>query len=615
MAARAARAGTCPHRTWIQGSAGPVRLGAIVVAIAAVGVVGCSPVPPQPPDAPLLTLELGVKQLRFAWETDSAATHHQLLHAPAETAPFSVLADGLTGTSHHHDVSVHREPWDGARYALDACNTGGCSRSDELPAPPRGLGAIGYLKASNTLAEQRFGWSLALSADGGTLAVGAYAESSAATGVDGDQADETAPFAGAVYVFARQEGAWSQEAYLKASNTAAFDQFGWSVALSADGGTLAVGAPGESSAATGVGGDQDDDSAPLAGAVYVFARVAGAWSQEAYVKASNSGAGDVFGTAVALSAGGDVLAVGAPLEDSSATGVGGDEANDASVNAGAVYVFGRDAGAWAQQAYVKASNTDAGDDFGRSVALSAGGDVLAVGAPGEASGATGVNGNQADDTADDAGAVYVFARPTGSWVQVAYAKASNTEAGDQFGRSVALDAAGTALAVGAFGEDGGSAGVDGDQGDDSASEAGAAYLFAFDSGVWAQTAYLKAANPGAGHRFGWALDLAADGSTLAVGAYGEASAATGVGDVVDEASASAAGAVYLFVRDSGGWAGSTYVKAPNAGEGDLFGWALALSSDGATLAVAAAAEDGGGTGVGDDQLDDSAANAGAAYLY
>jgi hypothetical protein len=135
-------------------------------------------------------------------------------------------------------------------------------------------------------------------------------------------------------------GVWAQEAYVKASNAGEDDYFGQSVALSADGAVLAVGAYWEDSRATGVGGDQANADARDAGAVYVFRRGAtGVWGQEVYVKASNTGANDWFGLAVALSADGAVLAVGAFQESSSATGVGGDQTSNAAFEAGAVYVF------------------------------------------------------------------------------------------------------------------------------------------------------------------------------------------------------------------------------------------------------------------------------------
>ncbi|RLB47386.1 MAG: integrin, partial [Deltaproteobacteria bacterium] len=256
-----------------------------------------------------------------------------------------------------------------------------------------------YLKASNTDTRD-FGGSVTLSGD--TLAVGAAYESSNALGSGGDQSDNSVLLAGAVYVFTRSGGVWTQQAYLKGSDTDAGDRFGASVALSGD--TLAVGAWGEASNAVGSGGDQSDNSASRAGAVYVFTRSAGVWTQQAYLKASNADREDFFGGSVTLS--GNTLVVGAWGEDSNALGSGGDQSDNSAPYAGAVYVFTRSAGVWTQQAYLKASNTDAFDRFGGSVTLS--GNTLAVGAAQEASNAVGSGGDQSDNSASRAGAVYVF---------------------------------------------------------------------------------------------------------------------------------------------------------------------------------------------------------------
>jgi hypothetical protein len=201
---------------------------------------------------------------------------------------------------------------------------------------------------------------------------------------------------------------WSQQAYVKASNTGANDLFGSSVALSNDGSTLAVGAHGEDSATFGIGGNQADNSAADAGAVYVFTRSGATWNQQAYLKASNTDAGDIFGASVALSGDGATLAVGAGFEVSAATGIGGDQTSNSAMEAGVVYVFTRSGAAWSQQAYVKASNTGAGDRFGGSVGLTSDGATLVVGASDEESAATGIGGNQTDNSATYAGAAYVF---------------------------------------------------------------------------------------------------------------------------------------------------------------------------------------------------------------
>jgi hypothetical protein len=170
---------------------------------------------------------------------------------------------------------------------------------------------------------------------GDTVVVGAFAESGGATGVNGNEADNSAPQAGAAYVFVRSGGTWSQQAYLKASNTEASDRFGRSVVVAGD--IVAVAADQEDSGATGINGNQMDNSAGDAGAAYVFVRTEGIWSQRAYLKASNTESGDYFGVSVAVSD--DTVVVGATGEDSIATGVNGNPADNSSSNSGAAYVF------------------------------------------------------------------------------------------------------------------------------------------------------------------------------------------------------------------------------------------------------------------------------------
>src|SRR5690606_29713350 len=141
--------------------------------------------------------------------------------------------------------------------------------------------------------------------------------------------DDAAPNSGAVYVYRFNGGAWGAPVYVKATNTDSADWFGYSLALSADGSMLAVGAWAEDSAAQGINGNQTNNDAPGSGAVYVYVRDSlGQWSFDAYLKASNPQGsvdgnpdlGDVFGYAVALADDGNILAVGAYSEDSNATG-------------------------------------------------------------------------------------------------------------------------------------------------------------------------------------------------------------------------------------------------------------------------------------------------------
>ena len=369
-----------------------------------------------------------------------------------------------------------------------------------------------YLKASNSELSDRFGRSVAIAGD--TVVIGAYFEHSNATGVNGNQSDNSADQAGAAYVFVRDgAGNWTQQAYLKASNTEAFDLFGLAVAIAGD--TVVIGSPGEDSDANGVNGNQSDNSANDAGAAYVFVRDgAGNWSQQAYLKASNSDGDeqfeidDQFGISVAIA--GDTVVVGARSEDSNATGVNGNQSDNSAGGAGAAYVFVRDgAGNWSQQAYLKASNTDVADNFGNAVTMS--GDTVVVGARREDSNATGVNGNQGDNSSELAGAAYVFVRDgSGNWVQQAYLKASNTDAIDRFGDSVAI--AGDTVVIGALGEDSNATGVNGNQADNSASESGAVYVFDMAFSIGGTVSGLAGSGLVLQNNAGDDLTIAADGA-------------------------------------------------------------------------------------------------------
>jgi hypothetical protein len=372
--------------------------------------------------------------------------------------------------------------------------------------------AEAYVKASNTRGNYVFGTAVSLSADGSVLVVGSYTESSSAVGIDGDASSVGARESGAAYVFRRSSTGWQQEAYVKASNTNAGDGFGLAVTVSADGGTVAVGAFGEDSAALGIGGMESSNAAVDSGAVYVFRRGATTWAQEAYVKSSR--ASRSFGWDVDLSADGRVLAVGAREE------FGG----------GAAYVFRREAtGGWTQDAVVRAASVESGDEFGVAVALSTDGAVLAVGAYAEDSMATGVGGDATNNAAGASGAAFVFRRSEGVWREEAYFKASNTGLADFFGHSIALSGDGSVLVVGAMREDSAATGINGNEWSEGADEAGAVYAFRLSSGGWRQEAYVKAFHASAMDQFGWSISLSADATTLAVGAIGDDSAGSGVG--------------------------------------------------------------------------------------
>jgi hypothetical protein len=414
-----------------------------------------------------------------------------------------------------------------------------------------------FLKASNADSLDQFGTNVALSADGNTLVVGAYFEDGGGRGVNGNQADNSIGQAGAVYVFVRRGTAWSQQAYLKASNPGEAeegDTFGYSIAVSGDGNTVAVGAPSEDSNARGMNGNQADNSAVAAGAVYVFARSGATWSQQAYVKSdvpAEFTAGDLFGYSVALNSNGSTMAIGA-YDEGSAAGINGPFDNTLG-GSGAVFVYTRTGTSWTRTAFLKAKEQDRSDSMGAAVAISDDGNTILAGAPDEDSLTTGINAARSGDSGqtdapDDnsAGAVYVFVRSGTTWTQQANFKASNTGKNDWFGIEVALSGDGRTAAVSATNEDSGARGINGNQSDDSANEAGAVYLFRRSGATWAQVAYVKGSNTEEFDELGSSVALTRDGSVLAVGAKFEDSAAAGVNGNQSDNTLLDSGAVYVF---------------------------------------------------------------------
>ena len=402
-----------------------------------------------------------------------------------------------------------------------------------------------YIKASTPQDGANFGSSVALSRDGNTMAVAAYYEASAATGINGNQSDRSISEAGAVYIFTRSGTTWSQQAYIKASNTgqaavgdgfAEGDQFGYSIALSSDGNTLAVGAIGEDSAAMGINGDQADNMANQAGAAYVFTRTGGTWSQQAYIKSSMTRPNVLFGYSIGLNGSGDTLAVAE---------------FDADRGKGAIYVLTRSGGTWSHQARIQADNAENGDSLGYSMAISDDGNTIAAGAADEDCLIPGINpaGCEKDQPSDtSSGAAYVFVRNGAAWTQQAFLKSSHPHKSDWFGVRIALSGDGNTVAVSAPQEDGKSRGINGNQEELGASEAGAVYFYTRTGTAWTQQAYVKSSNSEASDEFGSSIALSQDGRTMLVAARGEDSGAKGVNGNQADSSIRDAGAAYLFVR-------------------------------------------------------------------
>ncbi len=336
------------------------------------------------------------------------------------------------------------------------------------------------------------------------------------------------------------------EVKVTSSDLQGFDEFGNAVAI--DGNSALVAAV------------EEDANGNRSGAAYLFQRNAGGtnqWAEVAKLTASDAQAEDFFGISVALDGG--VAVVGAHQEDS------------AGSNAGAAYVFERNAGGtnqWGEVKKLTASDPQAEAAFGQSVGVD--GDVILAGAP------------ERDAVADQSGAVYVFERHAGGsneWGEAARLTPSDAEAFDLFGEAVAV--AGDVVVAGASLED------------EGGFKAGAAYVFERGAGgpnQWEETQKLLASDADELDLFG--ATVAAAGDAVLVGAPEEGEAGSG------------AGAAYVFERNAGGtnaWGEVRKLLAADTEGGDEFSSGVALEGD--TAVIGARFEDAAGT------------SAGAAYVF
>ena len=376
------------------------------------------------------------------------------------------------------------------------------------------------LTASDGASGDEFATSVSLSADGNTALIGAV---NALVGNNSAQ--------GAAYVFVRSGGTWSLLQKLTASDSAANDNFGISVSLSADGSTALIGA----FYAT-VGGHT------FQGAAYVFVLSGGTWSQQK-LTASDGAANDNFGLRVSLSADGSTALIGA-----------NNAKVDGNANQGAAYVFVRSGGTWSQVEKLTASDGAANAYFGYSVSLSGDGSTALIGAY---AAKVGSNANQ--------GAAYVFVLSDGTWSPQQKLAALDGASGAEFGFSVSLSADGNTALIGAINASVGN----------NLSQ-GAAYVFVNSGGTWSELQKLTALDGAADDQFGSSVSLSADGSTALIGA-----------DAAKVGNNSAQGAAYVFVLSGGIWSQLQKLTASDGEVDAYFGISVSLSADGNTALIGA----------------------------
>jgi trimeric autotransporter adhesin len=531
------------------------------------------------PAAPKAVMSSTYKHLHVDWTAVPNATSYRLLKDANGSGTYAQIGADLPASARNLDfeVSMAQEEWTRARYVIAACNSAGCTNSNSMNLAGLSAPMVGYLKNSEARPSEGFGTSVAISADGNTLAVGAA-----------DGGATAASRTGAVSIFLRTANSWSFVAKLVPANGDDFDQFGRSVALSADGSTLAVGAPQEASAST----NPADNTAPAAGAVYVFRQNTNGWEQLAYLKAATPQQYANFGGSLALSADGNVIGIGAP-----------DQTIGTGFAHGAAYVFTRSGANWIQQSALTAPVQMASAYFGISIATNASGSLVAVGAYGEDIGALNF-----------AGRVHLYTRALNTWSYQNSVSAATPSNGAQFGAALALDSSGTTLAVSASTED--------SLPDPTQKYVGAVHVFGLNGTTPNFIARLVPSNAEDSDWFGTALALSNDGHTIAATSIYEDGDASGIDGVSTALSAYAAGAAYVFSNTLGTWTQHAYVKASNTEANDSFGAAIALDATGNTLVVTAPNEQSAASGFNGNQSDDCESSAthcaegsGAVYVY
>lgn len=412
---------------------------------------------------------------------------------------------------------------------------------------PMLLGLEQKISASDAAANDLFGVSVAISADGSRAVVGASGESdSSGTPTTGN---------GALYVYVRTGSTWTQEQKLLAPDKFFSDALGSAVAIDDDGTRIVGGANGARVGTT-----------TAAGAAYVFVRSGSAWTFEQKLTAGTPQVQVYFGTSVDISGDGSRIVVGEP--------------GPYTTWMGAAYVFSRSGTSWASESTITNPSTQASQNFGQSVAMSGDGSRVAVGAP-DQSESTGT-------PTSNNGAAFVFSRTVTTWNVEQKLLAPDRTSQAEFGISVDLDQDGSRVAVGARSV--------ADTSPPFYAAVGAGYVFTRSGVAWTVEQKLMAANRGVGDRFGSSISLSRDGTHVAICA-----------SAADRPSGSSTytGSAYVFSRNSTAWSEAQELSADDLQMYAGFGRSISITLDGSRVVVGADSTfDVGGTIQG-----------GAAYIY
>jgi len=358
-------------------------------------------------------------------------------------------------------------------------------------------------------AAEYFGWSAAVFGD--------YAV------IGSSEDDDLGPASGSAYVYKRSGTAWVQHQKLLASDGSSYDLFGSAVAIS--------------DSFVAVGARLDDDTAPDAGAVYIFAFDGDSWIEQTKLFAGDGAPIDHFGSSVAIA--GDILVAGASLDD------------DNGENSGSAYVFRLGTGVWEEEAKLLANDGDIDDRF-EEVSIS--GNTIIVGAWGD------------QDLGALTGSAYIFVNHGAGWMQEAKLIAGDQAGGDQFGLDVCIS--GDRAVVGAYAND------------DNGENSGSAYVFMRVDNAWTQEVKLL---PGDGAEFdAFGISVSINGSVILVGAD------------VDDDNGENSGSAYLFRQCDAGWDEIAKITSSDGSPYDYFGISVGLDANSAIIGA------GGDDDNGDD---------------
>jgi len=382
------------------------------------------------------------------------------------------------------------------------------------------------LIGSDTALGDTFGRSIAMSGDGMVAVVGATKEST------------TELQSGAVYVFEKMNDVFSQTAKIKADTPVAYSEYATSVAITDDKSTIAVGS------------NYYDTTYNVVGAVYIYTKVNGTWTEQQIITPSVEADYIGLGASLKFSSDGNILFVGAPSDNTSLTFGGG-----------STFIFKKVSGVWTETQKIISSGVTENGHFGFSVDCVPDGSVLVVGDHDESTGGS------------YAGAVYIYTtNDFVTWTEYDKLQASDISADFSFGKSVSISDDGLHLIVGANGAN---------------SDSGAVYYFFNNLGVWSelQKITIPTSYGDTSDFFGDYLAIDGDATRIVIGALNE------------DALGSNTGQVYIYYYDSGSWSLLKTFYPDDISAGDTFGSAVAISDDGANILAASRNKDSSTGGV------------------